>query len=77
MKPTKKFLAAAIFSLTLIACAAQRPILYPNQHLQRVGNNTADREVDECRQRAEEYVSSGAGRAALEQAAVVGGRARS
>ena len=73
MTRTKKFLAGAIFLLTLVACAAQRPILYPNQHLQRVGNNAADRDVDECMQRAEEYVSSGAGRAGLEQAAVGGG----
>ena len=73
MIPIKNFLAAAIFSLILIACAAQRPILYPNQHLQRVGNSAADRDIDECMQRAEEYVSSAAGRTALEQAAVGGG----
>jgi len=73
MIPIKNFLVAAIFSLILIACAAQRPILYPNQHLQRVGNSAADRDINECMQRAEEYVSSGAGRAALEHAGVGGG----
>ena len=73
MIPIKNFLAAAIFSLILIACAAQRPILYPNQHLQRVGISAADRDVDECMQRAEEYGSAGAGTTALEQAGVGGG----
>jgi hypothetical protein len=69
----KKISCRGDFPLTLVACAAQRPILYPNQHLQRVGNSAADRDVDDCMQRAEEYVSSGAGRAALEQAALGGG----
>ena len=73
MTRIKYFLTAMLFPLTLIACAAQRPILYPNQHLQRVGNSAADRDVNECMQRAEEYVSSDAGREALEQAAVSGG----
>jgi len=72
MPRTKYFLAAVLFPLTLISCASQRPILYPNQHLQRVGNSAADRDVNECMQRAEEYVSSGAGKEALEQAAVDG-----
>ena len=73
MTRTKYCLAAVLFPLTLVACAAQRPVLYPNQHLQRVGSSAADRDVNECMQRAEEYVSSDAGRAALEQAAVSGG----
>jgi hypothetical protein len=73
MTRTKYFLATVIFPLILLSCASQRPILYPNQHLQRVGNNAADRDVNECMQRAEEYVSSGAGKDTLEQAAVGGG----
>ena len=67
------FLAAAIFPLTLVACASQRPVLYPNQHLQRVGDAAADRDINECMGRAEEYISSGAGREALERAARSGG----
>ena len=73
MARIKYVLAAAIFPLTLAACASQRPVLYPNQHLQRVGVGAADRDVDECMHRAEAYVSSGAGGEALEQAAIGGG----
>ena len=73
MTRIKYLLASLFFPLTLAACASQRPILYPNQHLQRVGNVAADQDINECMQRAEEYVSSGAGREALEQAAVGGG----
>jgi len=73
MTLVKYFLAVLLMPLILVGCAAQRPVLYPNQHLQRVGNSAADRDVNECMQRAEEYVSSGAGKEALEQAAVGGG----
>ncbi len=70
---TSYFLAAVILPLTVVACASQRPVLYPNQHWQRVGHGAADRDVNECMHRAEEYVASGGGTSALEQAAVAGG----
>ena len=31
-----------------LACAAKRPILAPNEHLQEMGPEAAQREVDEC-----------------------------
>jgi hypothetical protein len=62
----KCFLAQTILSLTLTACASQRPVLYPNEHLKRVGNTAADQDINDCMQRAEEYVSSGGGGQALE-----------
>jgi hypothetical protein len=52
----------AIFCLQLIvlSCAAQRPALYPNAQLKRVGTSTAERDVDECMRHADESVGSGA-----------------
>ena len=69
----KLFLVAVWVPLAMAACASQRPVLYPNQQLQRVGSSAADRDINECMERAEAYVSSGAGKEALEQAAVGGG----
>lgn len=62
----KSFLAIVIFSLTLTACASQRPVLYPNEQFKRVGNVGADQDINDCMQRAEEYVSLGGGGQALE-----------
>ncbi len=46
-----------LFALALIGCgAAQRPVLYPNNHLKTVGNVQADRDVNDCMQTAEAYV---------------------
>ena len=64
----KRFLIVVSFSLTLTACASQRPVLYPNEQLKRGGNAAADQDINDCMQRAEEYVSSGGGGQALEHA---------
>lgn len=46
-------------NLLLVAgCASQRPVLYPNEQLERVGSETANRDVDECMRRADEYLAS-------------------
>jgi outer membrane lipoprotein SlyB len=52
----KKLLAfAAIF--VLLGCAAhQRPVLYPNEKLSRVGQEQAQKDIDQCMQMAEAYV---------------------
>ena len=40
-------------------CASsQRPVLYPNDQLRRMGNTTAERDIDECMARAESYIAS-------------------
>jgi hypothetical protein len=47
-------------AFTAAACsAAKRPILYPNEQLQRVGDAAAARDIDECMALAEQYVSGG------------------
>ncbi len=70
----KHFLAAVILSFALAGCASQRPVLYPNERLQRVGPAAADQDINECMQRAEHYVASGeTGSKAAEQTAVGAG----
>ena len=55
-----------VFILAVAGCASQRPVLYPNEQLKQVGMEAANRDIDDCLRRAENYVpSSGrAGKAA-------------
>jgi outer membrane lipoprotein SlyB len=64
--------------LMLAACAtAQRPVLYPNTKLKRVGNEVAQWDIDDCMQLAEQHgVSPGRGEKVVRGAgggAAVGG----
>jgi len=43
-----------IIMLLVAGCAAPQPILYPNDHLQQVGKEVADRDIDECREMAKD-----------------------
>jgi hypothetical protein len=52
-------IAILCLPLIVLGCAAQRPVLYPNAQLKRVGTTAAGRDVDECMKRADEYVRSG------------------
>jgi hypothetical protein len=38
-----------------VACAAKRPVLYPNETLNQVGYEAAQRDVDECLGMAQAY----------------------
>jgi outer membrane lipoprotein SlyB len=40
--------AAIIVGLFLSACAAKRPVLYPNDHFNTVGKEAAQRDIDAC-----------------------------
>ena len=40
-------------SLLLTACSTAHPILYPNAHLQSVGKDIAEQDIEACRQLAE------------------------
>ena len=44
-------LAGAMYLLT--ACSSAKPVLYPNAHLQSVGKEAAEQDIQECRQMAE------------------------
>jgi len=52
------FLIFGMNLLLLAGCASQRPVLYPNEQFKRVGTETANRDVDECMRRADEYLAS-------------------
>ena len=47
-------------SFAIAACsAAKRPVLYPNEHLQQVGDAAVTHDTDECMRLAEQYTSGG------------------
>jgi uncharacterized protein YcfJ len=54
--------AGLLVAVTLaVGCShAQSPVLYPNAKLEQVGKAQAQADISTCRQRADEYVSSGA-----------------
>ncbi|HVO26169.1 MAG TPA: glycine zipper family protein [Candidatus Margulisiibacteriota bacterium] len=58
--------------LVVAGCAARRPVLYPNEQLNKVGDAAAQRDIDDCMQRADQYVKSGGQSAQV--AKQVGGR---
>ena len=41
-------LAIPLISVLLAGCAAQRPVLYPNDHYNRTGAQAAKADVDDC-----------------------------
>ena len=43
-----------IIMLLVAGCAASKPILYPNAHLQEVGKEAAERDINECREIAKD-----------------------
>jgi hypothetical protein len=43
-----------IAMLLVVGCSVPKPILYPNAHLQQVGEEVADRDIDECREMAKD-----------------------
>ena len=55
----ERVLSRAVILFTLLtvcsACAMKRPVLYPNDHLQRVGKSAADQDVAACIQNAKNY----------------------
>lgn len=64
------------FFLVLAAAAAlagcartQSPVLYPNAHLQQVGQEQANRDIEACRELASQNVPSAAGKEIAKDAA--------
>ena len=58
--------------VVVAGCSARRPVLYPNEQYNKVGDAAAQRDIDDCLNRASQYVKSGG---QSEQAArQVGGR---
>jgi len=48
-----------IITLMLNACAAKRPVLYPNNYLKEIGQSKANQEIDDCIRLATEYQAGG------------------
>ena len=63
-------IVVALAAAGLAGCASQRPVLYPNVHYKRVGDATAQRDIDECVRLAEQ---AGAGHGGGERAVREGG----
>lgn len=49
----RRYLSIVVGSLLLTACSTAHPILYPNAHLQSVGKEIAEKDIEACRQLAE------------------------
>ena len=65
----------SIFFILLVAgCGAQRPVLYPNEHLKRAGDVGVQKDIDECRRQAGAYVKANPG-AKIAGSTAVGGAA--
>jgi hypothetical protein len=52
--PGMKRVAPVLVMATCLAGCAPRPILYPNQHYKDVGQEAAERDIEECTQMAKD-----------------------
>ncbi len=67
----KKLLIIAI-CLFAAGCSVKRPMLYPNAHLNRVGQAQAQQDIDVCCRMADAYVKSEPGKEVAKDAAKTG-----
>ena len=51
----KGYFILTVLVVTILSCAQQRPVLYPNAHLKHVGRETAESDIDDCLQLAIDY----------------------
>ena len=58
--------------LAVAGCSARRPVLYPNEQFNKVGDAAVRGDIDDCMRRADQYVASGGQSAQV--ARDVGGR---
>ena len=58
--------------LCIVGCGTKKPVLYPNTHLQIVGQDQAQFDIDDCCTRADAYVKSGAGSQTAKDAVMAG-----
>jgi len=60
-------------AMLLAACGAKQPVLYPNDHLNQVGQAQAEADINDCMALAEQYVKSGKGKQVARDTAVAAG----
>ncbi|RMH09139.1 MAG: hypothetical protein D6704_01780 [Nitrospirae bacterium] len=51
-------ISAVLLALALGGCSTPRPVLYPNDQYQRVGQAQAERDIETCQRLADEQISS-------------------
>ena len=62
-----------IVCISLVGCAGPKPVLYPNNHFEQVGQERVDQDIAACEEMADEYISkSNAGEKVVGQTAVGG-----
>jgi len=66
----KRYLGISI--ILLLAGCASGPVLYPNDYLKKVGQEQAQRDIDDCRQKADAYVKSDAAKTIAKNTAIGG-----
>lgn len=49
----RRRISAIFILLMLSACSGARPVLYPNAHMQSVGKEAAEQDIEACKQSAE------------------------
>ena len=54
-RPPVRVLVVLGLCLLMSGCATKRPMLYPNDHLRRVGLGTAEQDIDACFRLARQY----------------------
>jgi len=69
-RPTPLLLLAALLA---VGCSARRPVLYPNEKLDKAGPAGAQSDIDECIQLADGYVKSGGRAGEVAKDAAIGG----
>ncbi len=55
MRATNRLAMIMLTVVMLTACAAKRPVFYPNDHLDSVGRTQAEADVDQCMAEARQY----------------------
>ena len=61
-----------LVAIGLVACSAARPVVYPNQHLEVVGQQRARQDIDACITEARNYVE-GVGADQIAKETAIGG----
>ena len=68
-----QLLVCICLGIFVSGCTSPRPILYPNDHLNQVGKEQAELDLAECRQLADENLSSHPGEKIATNTAIGGG----
>lgn len=62
----------ALGSVALAACSSPKPVLYPNAHLNRVGQGQANRDIAACKDFADDNVSNNSAAGDMAKSTAVG-----